>query len=102
MSECRECGVELGAGYLCDGCDGRIAETDPDMVAACPECDDASIVHSKQSSLASDEEAYRCTACGHHFEEPTERPSQSSTDSLKGLAKQLHERTPTDPHKNDR
>ena len=20
-SECRECGTELGAGYLCDGCD---------------------------------------------------------------------------------
>lgn len=61
-------------------------------VAACPECDCASIV--RQSTTPRGDGAYRCPACNHLFDEPIERESQSPTDSLTGLPKRLHDADP--------
>jgi len=67
-----------------------------DTVAVCPVCDDSSIVHTSQSSMASDAERYRCTACGESFADPEERERRSNTNSVKGLAKRLADTDPDD------
>ena len=65
-----------------------------ETVAACPACDDSSIVIIGQTSIANGTQRYRCTACGETFTDPHEREAYASRDARKGLAKELADYEP--------
>jgi transposase-like protein len=68
-----------------------------DTVNVCPDCGDSSIVHTAQSNNGGTHghQLYRCTACGHSFEDPDERERQNKTQpGNKGAAKTLADADP--------
>ena len=72
------------------------ASLDSDEVLACPECDSSDIKGRKWRSRpdGSPSEAWYCTTCGDHFDEPVIREAQAPGRNPSGLAKKLWDMDP--------
>lgn len=70
-----------------------------ETIDACPECDwhKARLrYHGKPNSRAEGEGKYRCTNCGHTFDEPNTRPARNSRIPKRGIAARLAKANPDD------
>ena len=111
---CADCGAPLqtasGRRAYCPACvgDGDDGTGDTDTAAdserertitACPECDCADIYHrpgdNRSEYESHDDLEHGCNRCGHHFDEPIERPARSS-HTLTGLAGRLADADPSE------